>query len=80
MKFKRAFFQYVRLLKASYLNHRGDRRKRREEAVSKRKGMGEVGFAILYAFGGLAILGFEFSISSLLAMAAVSAISFDNIY
>ena len=49
MKFKRAFFQYVRLLKASYLNQRGDRRKRREEAVSKRKGLGKVGFAILYA-------------------------------
>lgn len=78
MKFKRAFFQYVRLLKASYLNQRGDRRKRREEAVSKRKGLGKVGFAILYAFGGLAILGFEFSIASQLAMAAVRANAVEN--
>ena len=78
MKFKRAFFQYVRLLKASYLNQRGDRRKRREEAVSKRKGLGKVGFAILYVFGGLAILGFEFSIASQLAMAAVRANAVEN--
>lgn len=78
MKFKRAFFQYVRLLKASYLNQRGDRRKRREEAVSKRKGLGKVGFAILYAFGALAILGFEFSIASQLAMAAVRANAVEN--
>ena len=78
MKFKRAFFQYVRLLKASYLNQRGDRRKRREEAVSKRKGLGKVGFAILYAFVGLAILGFEFSIASQLAMAAVRANAVEN--
>ena len=78
MKFKRAFFQYVRLLKASYLNQRGDRRKRREEAVSKRKGLGKVGFAILYAFAGLAILGFEFSIASQLAMAAVRANAVEN--
>lgn len=78
MKFKRAFFQYVRLLKASYLNQRGDRRKRREEAVSKRKGLGKVGFAILYAFGALAILGFEFSIASKLAMAAVRANAVEN--
>lgn len=78
MKFKRAFFQYVRLLKASYLNQRGDRRKRREEAVSKRKGLGKFGFAILYAFGGLAILGFEFSIASQLAMAAVRANAVEN--
>lgn len=78
MKFKRAFFQYVRLLKASYLNQRGDRRKRREEAVSKRKGLGKVGFAILYAFGALAFLGFEFSIASQLAMAAVRANAVEN--
>ena len=78
MKFKRAFFQYVRLLKASYLNQRGDRRKRREEAVSKRKGLGKVSFAILYAFVGLAILGFEFSIASQLAMAAVRANAVEN--
>lgn len=73
MNLKLAFFQYVRLLKASYANSRGDRIKRREVAVTKRKGLGKVGFAVLAAFAALAVIGFELSVASQLAIAAVKA-------
>ena len=73
MNLKLAFFQYVRLLKASYANSRGDRIKRREVAVTKRKGLGKVGFAVLAAFAALAVMGFELSVASQLAIAAVKA-------